>query len=580
MNVSLSEKTLAISLARALRACLNIHTLKENWDIREIPYAFRIYPNLCISFWKMGLAKITNGSLGYLGPYDTIKDDPDMDQWAFRISLEGHYQAEFTSMNDIEGLINFSNWGDAINTKTLLGQFLLCMVKIGINEKLPASRKTAFVVKDLNLEAAMVQLVENGFAVRQGEAFQWTDKIAVYMLRNYLWPQDEIIENRLDAQLISKSLKAYISTALNTLPHFSTSRISSFTAFGAAIALLEHWDGTVWHDDALESPEISFETAVGHAEAFLKSYKPSRENGRYGWTLKQDKFLTSSEKRLITSLAKVIHVWWARCSLDERNNNEKHGLEPPGYVYHNHDSTFESSGKILWQLGLAKAGWHTHGLFDISYDEYKAKFENPQDLSFPVVFKPVSKHKIDEKIVFHNFYPSLSILDTLRSFLNLASNYGGSLSIDRHSGFTAPDTNLAHALDTLVEFGYAERSGSDYVWTDKMSAPMMSSFNWTEDDFDEKSVDRRLAEEVVSKLEKMDLKIIPRFVPDGYLSKHTDTVLGFAFGLLRHWYGGKWAADPTDEPSLTMDSAIVIARKFLNKYKHNGDYLNHDWVRI
>jgi len=580
VNLFVLDKPLAKSLARALLLCMTTHNRADDWKLRETPYHLHPYQNVCISLWKLGLTEIRDKSRGILPPFDPNADGHEMSQLPFRLSHNGHYKAEFISEDEIETKIDFSCWGEAINSKILLQQFLLCMVKIGISEKLPASRKSSFSVKDQTLKIAMLELVTNGYAVRSGEAFQWTDKVAIFMLENYLWTQDEIIENRIDNNLISKSLKNLISTSQNKLPHFSTPNISSYTAFGASIALLKHWDGDMWLDDALEVPKISFETAFGTAEGFLKKFEPLRKHQTDGWRLKTLKSVTLDEKRLVKSLAKVIHIWWEQCSLDEKNNEEKSAFEPPGYVYHNHDSTFEKSGNILWILGLAKAGWHTHNLFDVSYDEYKEKYENPQNLSFPIVFKPVQKHQIDEKIVFHNFHPSLSVFKVLRSFLALASDYGGSLCVDRYAIFPAPNSDLAQALDVLVKFGYAEQSGSNYVWRDKMSVPMISGYNWTEEDFNADSVSQPLVAEVLSELEKMDKKLIPRFIADGYLGKHTDTVLGFTFGLLRHWSDGKWSKDLNTEPSMTMDTAIKIAREFLDKYKHNGDYLNHDWVNI
>lgn len=533
-----------------------------------------------MSLWKLGLARISNGEFDFLPPFDPNADDLEMSQLPFRIFHEGHHKAVFISEDEIQSKIDFTHWGEAINSNNLLQQFFMCMVKIGLPEKLPASRKSVFNVKNQTLRIAMLELVENGYAVRTGAAFQWTDKVATFMLENYLWTQDEIIKSRIDNHLISKSLERLISTAQNKLPHFSTPNISSYTAFGASIALLKHWDGMAWHDLVLEAPKVSFETAVGIAEGFLKKYQPTRDGQKDEWRLKTQKRLSNDEKRLVTSLAKIIHIWWEQCSLDKKNSNEKHASEPPGYVYHNHDSTFEHSGDILWRLDLAKAGWHTHGLFDISYDDYVAKYANPQDLKLPILFKPVRKHQIDEKISFHNFYPALSVFQVLRSFLALASDYGGRLCVDRYSPFSAPNSDLAQALDVLVEFGYAEKSGKNYVWRDKMSVPMISVYNWTEDDFNIDSVYQPLVGEVLSELEKMDKKLLPRFIADGYLGKHTDTVLGFAFGLLRHWSSGKWSQNLNAEPSMTMDTAIKIAREFLDKYKHNDDCLNHDWVRI
>ncbi len=580
MNLFALDKPFATSLARGLLLCVTTHNRADDWRLREIPYDFRIYPSVCISLWKLGLAQISNGKSNFLPPFNPNADDQELSQLSSRIFHDGPHKAKFISEDEIESKIDFSHWGEVINSKILLQQFLLCMVKIGVTEKLPASRKSNFIVKDQTLRVAMLELVANGYAIPSGEAFQWTDKVATFMLENYLWTQDEIIRNRIDNNLISKSLKNLISTSRNKLPHFSTPNISSCTAFGASIALLKHWDGTTWQDDPLDEPKISFETAIGISSSFLKEYESWRYRGKDIWRIKTPQHLTDDEKRLVTSLAKVVHIWWEACSLKDPHPNEKHEQEPPGYVYHHHDSTFEHSGDILWKLGLANAGWHTHGLFDVSYDKYKDKYANPQDLSFPVVFKPVPKHEIDEKIVFHNFYPSLSIFKVLRSFLELASDFGGSLCLDRYSPFSAPNSDLAQALEVLVEFGYAERSELNYVWRDKISVAMISGYDWTEDDFNPDGVYRPLVEEVLSVLQTMDKKLIPRFIADGYLGKHTDTVLGFAFGLLRHWSGGKWSKDLNAEPSMTMDTAIKIAREFLDKYKHNDDYLNHNWVRV
>ena len=137
------------------------------------------------------------------------------------------------------------------------------MSQLGVTETIPVSRKFSFEIQDYILTSAMNELVEHGFAVHHGSQYQWTDKITVHMISKYLWTQDEVIETKVEPDFIANSMEKLVSIALNKIPYYSRGNISTYTSLGMSIALVEHWDGSIWHDNVLSSPAISFENAMG-----------------------------------------------------------------------------------------------------------------------------------------------------------------------------------------------------------------------------------------------------------------------------------------------------------------------------
>ena len=572
MSLSKSEKSLIIGLATSLHACVFIHDKKELWNFQDIPSTWSIYPGICETLWKLGLAKITNGKSGYLMDFHRCVEAPEMMQVASKISMEGVYQAQLNPSEDIDQEIDFSNWDKHMSFRTLIEQFVLCMRKLGVTETLPVSRKSSFEVQDDILKSAMSELASHGFAVEQGNKYKWTDKIAVHMISNYLWTQGEVIETKIDSEFVTASLEKLISKALIQIPYYSRGNISTYTTLGMSIALLEHWDGNVWHDDVLSSPVITFENAMGIAKDFLNRYSPSSDSHK--WSLKQHKKLSENEKNLVFALVRFFHRTWERSMFQQGEELIR------GYAHHGFTGVFEHSAYDLWVLGLAVAAWPTKNLFDVTYKQYKSYYENPQNLGTLPYIKLVPKNKIDEHISFEDFYPSLSVYDIICSFLELASDYGGRLSVDRHSRFKAPNSDFEPVLKVLTEFGYVEKIGFEYKWTDKISIHMIKNYDWEEKDFNPSSVDSDFVNQTFSQIEDIGIGQIPREVPDGYLGRFTGNVLGLTFCILRNWSDINWSKEPLSTPSMSMDNAIAIARKTLEKYKHNGDYRNHSWLKI
>ncbi len=572
MTLSNSDKSLITSLATALHSCVTIHKKKEVWRFRGHPRGWNIYSDVCATLWKLNLAKITNGGSGYCMDFHKYIGAPDMIQIPANISIDGFYCAELVSLNDIGSNINFINWGEHINSKTLIEQFVLCMSKLGVIETLPVSRKSGFEVQDYILTSAMDELVNHDFAIRQSNKYQWTDKISVHMISNYLWTQDEVIESKIDTDFIANSLDKIVSKALNKIPYFSRGNISTYTSLGMSIALLEHWDGKSWHDEVLSSPAISFENAMGISNAFLNLYCPSRDSNK--WSLKQHKKLSENEKKLVFTLVKFFHRTWERSMFQQGEELIR------GYAHHGCTGVFENSAYDLWVLGLAVAAWPTKNLYDVTYKQYKSYYENPQNLGALPCIKLVPKGQIDEHISFDDFYPSLSVYDIICSFLELASDYGGKLSVDRHSKFKAPSSDFEPVLKVFTDFGYAEKIGFEYKWTDKISIHMIKNYDWEEDDFNPSSVDSNFVNQTFSQIEDIGIGQIPREVPDGYLGRFTGNVLGLTFCILRNWSDINWSKEPLATPSMSMDNAIAIARKILEKYKHNDDCKNHRWLRV
>lgn len=574
MNLTVKEKKLVTSLAKALLACLCLHT-KDDFDaFRGTPYSWNIYHETCFSVWTLGLAKTAIGTSKDFVTYSDYLETAQATKNARNNSINGNYNFDFMSLENVDASIDFSLWGQHLNFRTLLEHFFYCLVKLGLNEKLPSSRTAIFEVFSPVLKISMIELANHGFAIVKAGKFQWTDKVAIHMISNYLWTQDEVIESRIDSALANRSTENLISQALDNIPIFSRGNISTTTPLGMSIALLEHWNGEKWSEDVLRNPEISFETAMETAKIFLSSYHPSGRVPDRAWALKQHKTLSGDEKRLVTALVKVIHTWWDTVPED----NDDPALR--GYVFHDYASTFEHSADILWRLGLANAAWPRNNLLDISYENFKSYYANPQNLGFAPMFKPIQKDQIESSIRFGNFFPELSIYDMLCSFLELASDYGGTLCVDRHSRFSAPNQDYELALKALVEFGYAEQENSMYLWTDKIAAPMLENYFWTEDDFDAELVNSAFVNLTYSQMDRIGITKIPLEVQDGYLGRFTGNINGLAFCILRHWSNDGWTEEPLNTPSMSFDDAVAIAGAILEKHQHSEDHNAQCWVKL
>lgn len=572
MTFSNSDKSLVTSLATALHACVTIHKKEGLRSLHGHPFRWRVYSDICATLWKLNLAKIKIGNSEYCMDSRKYVEAPDMMQVASKISVNGIDEAELVPINDIASKISFVNWGEHLNLTTLIEQFVFCMSQLGVTETLPVSRKSSFKIQDGTLTSAMNELVDHGFAVKQGSAYQWTDKISVHMISNYLWAQDEVINAKVDPEFIANSLEKLKSQALNKIPSFSRGKISTCTSLGMSIALLEHWDGNSWHGDALSSPAISFENAMGIAKNFLNLYSLSGDRPK--WSLKQHRTLSKDDKKLVFSLAKMFYNTWERSMFQQDEELVR------GYFHRGFNNAFKSSAYDLWVLGLATAAWPAKSLYDITYERYKSYYENPQNLGFLPYIKLVPKSEINERIQYNDFYPNLSIFDIVCTFLELASEFGGGLSIDRHSRFKAPNSDLEPALKALTEYGYLKKMEFEYMWTDKISVHMIANYYWEEEDFDPSNIDPDLINGTFLQIEDIGLGQIPREAYDGYIGRRTGDVMGLTFYILRHWSATTWSKKPLPTPSMSMDNTIAIARKILKKYKHSDDYKNHCWLQV
>ena len=576
MSLSESDKSLITSLAAALHACVSVHDKEDLWRFRDSPLGWRIYSEVCATLWKLGLTRIKNGDSGYCMDFHKYVGAPEMIQIASKISMNGYYQAELVSTDAIDQAINFSNWDEHLNFQTLIEQFVLCMSQLGVTETIPVSRKFSFEIQDYILTSAMNELVEHGFAVHHGSQYQWTDKITVHMISKYLWTQDEVIETKVEPDFIANSMEKLVSIALNKIPYYSRGNISTYTSLGMSIALVEHWDGSIWHDNVLSSPAISFENAMGIAKGFLNIYSPSRSLQDIKWVEKEHKTLSENDKRLVFALVKILYRRWDLSILAQENNEEL----VQGYAHHGCTGVFESSAHTLWILRLAQAAWPNQNLYDITYERYEAFYKNPQNLGAIPCIKLVPKNNIDEFISFEDFYPNLSVIEVLKNFLELASDYGGKLPVARGKNFQAPDSELERTLSVLVERGYATKKGLDYTWTDKIAAAMISNFDWKEEDFEPSKVNSNVVKQTVAKILNLGISQIPRGFFDGYLGQDSNSTMGLTFGILQYWSGTNWSQDPLPNPLLSMDNALVVARDILKQYKHNEDYKNHHWVKV
>lgn len=547
MKVSQKEASLITSLATALHECVLTHNEKSMWTIYSIPHAFRFYTEVCATLYKLDLASITDGT----DHFPKYTETPEMVQLCQKISMTGIYKAELVEASNIRQTIDFSHMGTSITLNTLIEQFAVCMSKLGLNGKIPVSRKLSFRPDNLTLVSAMDALASDDYALKKGLEYQWTDKVSTHMISAYLWTQDEVISAKIPHDSIDTSYQKLIKN-LDKIPLYSRGNISTSTTLGLSIALLEYWDGAVWYPQKLYAPEIPFEEAMSVSEKFLSAYAPFYHK-KDKWAPKQHKALSKEDKKLVSALVKPLHKIWTLLP----------GEDVKGYSHHGFTNAFKSALKILWILNLGKAAWPKSNFFDVTYEKYISYYANPQNLIFAPYFKPIPKAEIDNKIDFENFYPTLSVLEILKTFIELSSDYGGTLPTNRNTEFEASDEDQREALNVLAEFDYVQSTPNSYCWTDRIAPAMICSYSWTEDDFDEATVNASIVEKEFNQMREVGLSKIPSWFPDGYMSQSSNHVMGLTFGILQHWSGSGWSEEPVQAPLVSFDNACALAGEIL-----------------
>jgi len=470
--ISEPEKSLITSIAVVIHNVLTKRNRAEFKEVVGFPYGYSQYEKLAYVLWKLGLAKgdVSEDNKSGVEYQTYIALNPDED-----VHLDSHTTFRFLNYNFEDKVhdenIHLRHWGEkGFNQRIVLELFILLIAKVGYPERVPVNRAISFSVENAFLHNALIELSKHGYVSVDGHNFQWTDKIAATMISNYLWTEDEAEPDNSRQSFIQLSIKN-LTSIKDKIPHYSRGNISTHTSLGLTISLLEHWDGTNWIDTVLDTPKLSFEEALQTSKGFLSRFR------QYGsaWLDKQNKvfFFSDSQKHLITELSKYLHAKWK-----ERSTDFKPKWDKDGYLYCSNEAPFEICGPILWHLGLATACWPAHNLWDISIDRYIKHYESPQNLNSPLALKLIPRDKIDSDIRFDCIYPGFYINEVVVSFLDLATNYGGTLSDSLDKPISHKERDIQDALNALVENGYIDNRNGDLFWSDKTSKMMKAEFLW------------------------------------------------------------------------------------------------------
>ncbi len=127
------------------------------------------------------------------------------------------------------------------------------------------------------------------------------------------------------------------------------------------------------------------------------------------------------------------------------------------------------------------------------------------------------------------------IENTVAAFVNVACYFAG-LS-DERTPFTPPAA-LAESMRALSRFGYAERLGGQYRWTDKIGPAMRESYLWDAELRSQTTLERGVG---ASEAEAA-WRTMPETIRQRFFSNRPIEFMEFLKVLAQHWRGGKWHA--------------------------------------
>ncbi len=409
----------------------------------------------------------------------------------------------------------------------LFPAILSYLTHFGLGEVLPTKRLKTFIPGDPLLNKLMVALVDEHYATKTGDGYQWLDSIARTMARAQLWGPDDIKPRAHDL------LEADIQKLFNgseAIPFHISSDLASHTPWGLSIAITSYWDGDVWHKEVLKPAFFELEQSVALSEAFCQKYI---YDGR-DWRERAPKPLNADEKDFMRALAKGIHYLY----LEKANE----GSPNPENEIHNLGQRALYDGlDFLWQSGLCLA-FHPDLPAPISYVDYKAQYENAQRFSFMTfTFHAILFDHIDEAIRFEAFEDKTGFTpDPLSCFFDIAE-YLDALPLGRWDEFTLSEPPLIAALEAFCRQGYARKTDICYDWSDKIAPFMLENYGWRIDDADMKFVDWDIVRITIPKLAATERSFS---LPE----------------LLQYWDGEHWQDSPLEDPALGFDNAAAIIR--------------------
>ncbi len=232
------------------------------------------------------------------------------------------------------------------------------------------------------------------------------------------------------------------------------------------------------------------------------------------------------------------------------------------YIYHLHTRDFEDACDILWKLGASTAAFmHGDGPVGISFHDYKAKAQDLQK-GFPPCF---SLHP-DEYLHQLALPPSCDAtpsMDTIvEAYVCIATDYGKTcknrLPIARNKPFSASHQQQNTLMEALVLNGYAIRTGTQYIWTDKIAPIMIKNWLWDDTVIDFSLVDEgKVSQETNKILNGLQAPSFEELTAD--LKQRPNTFRGLE--IMNHWDGSKWSIDPLPTSYLSFDEAMSISRE-------------------
>lgn len=134
-----------------------------------------------------------------------------------------------------------------------------------------------------------------------------------------------------------------------------------------------------------------------------------------------------------------------------------------------------------------------------------------------------------------------------------------------------PHQDIKLAMDALASCGYAQRSNTNFIWTDEISRAMLISGLWNEDGFSWEELNDREID--------LDMRNALASIPnDVRLSALKDDRVAVGQALATRWIEGVWLADTTDETPWWRLAAYAPEAIRLIELVQNDRFLQIDAV--
>ncbi len=197
--------------------------------------------------WQVGLSKANHSDWSDPVFYPEFKSKYSNSQ-KYRFGRLTFRAVPYGEIND---RVNFEEY--QLYSASYPDPIIAFLSAMSFRSTLPRKRFEAFAVKPEPLRIAMNQLCAFGYAKKVDEAYQWKDKIAPYMIREYEWGQGDLDKSRVNEEFVRRSVDQILKAG----------RLRDYDYWSyLIIEIMDYWNGDHWVDEKLKTPVVSFDNAL------------------------------------------------------------------------------------------------------------------------------------------------------------------------------------------------------------------------------------------------------------------------------------------------------------------------------